>query len=94
MVLWSGEFLEDIIFAIKDKNAHVDILVSYHNPSEQNGGGYSDDMGGKALQGVIKDLLLKSLNGNESKRNELIKYLTIKQTRPDTYNHAKVWVYN
>lgn len=92
--LWPGEFLQALVDAMANKNATIDILVSN---DDGGAGGYGDDMGAKALQGVIIDLLATKL-GDTAKAQALAnQLLTIKQT-PDnsfsspTYNHAKVWI--
>lgn len=94
-VLWPGDFTDAILNALINKNAKVDILVSN---DDGGAGGYGDDMGGLALQGVIIDLLTEKI-GDKTKAQALAsKLLTIKQTpysdktNSATYNHAKVWI--
>lgn len=79
-VFWPGLLLEDIVGALK-RGAAVDILLSNH--AANYSGGYSDDMGGKALQGVIADQL------GSAPQN-----LTIRQIPDPISNHAKVWIAN
>lgn len=79
-VFWPGLLLDDIVAALK-RGAAVDILLSNHAP--QYSGGYSDDMGGKALLGVIANQL------GSTPQN-----LTIRQTPNQYGNHAKVWIAN
>jgi hypothetical protein len=91
-VIWPGEFLDAMIYALKDKNASIDILLSNHVSGSNIYGGYSDDMGGLALQGVIHTKLLNALGGDAHRTTELMKKLTIKQMPSNSYNHAKVWI--
>jgi phosphatidylserine/phosphatidylglycerophosphate/cardiolipin synthase-like enzyme len=91
IVIWPGEFLGAIVSVLKDKNAAVQILLSHHTPTYSNG--YSDDMGGKALKGVITDRLAKAMGNDRTAAQALVnKLLTIRQTKPGTYNHGKVWI--
>ena len=79
-VFWPGSFLDDVVAALK-RGAKVDILVSNHLANYS--GGYTDDMGGKALQGVIADLMGSAPAG-----------LTVKRMPDPVSNHAKVWIAN
>ncbi|MBD59878.1 MAG: hypothetical protein CL808_07150 [Citromicrobium sp.] len=77
-VVWPGNFLDDMAGALR-RGADVDILLSHHEAYYS--GGYSDDMGGEALRGVI-----------ESRAGTASGTLTIRQTPPGVYNHGKVWI--
>lgn len=90
-VVWPMQFLNDIVNAIKNKNATVDILVSNHVPGNSPVGGYSDDMGAAALTGVIQDLLGQHVSKSRALQltNDL---LTVKEMPDGTYNHAKVCI--
>jgi hypothetical protein len=98
-VPWPGQFMEAIVSALKDKNATVDIIVSFRDSGSYTPiGGYSDDMGAIALRGVIVDLLGRALNNNIEQANALAdKLLTVKTTditdQPsNNANHAKIWI--
>lgn len=94
-VLWPGDFTDALVNVMVSKNAKVDILVSN---DDGGAGGYGDDMGGLALEGVIIDLIAKK-TGDINRAKALAKQLlTVKQTPgynegiSPTYNHAKVWI--
>lgn len=89
-VIWPGELLDTLTRTIIEKNAYVDIIVSHHNSNYY--GGYSDDMGGKALRGVLIDRLALKLNSVEKAEALANRYLKIKQMPYNRYNHSKVWI--
>lgn len=76
-VIWPGNFIDDVVNALR-RGATVDIILSEY----QNGaGGYSDDMGGNNLRKVIFDKL-----GSSSS------LLNVKQVPGGQYNHGKIWI--
>jgi len=94
-VPWPGQFMQAIVSAMKVKNATVDIIVSFWQGGPNPVDGYSDDMGAKALRGVIVDLLAKTYSGeigNARMQAEKLasKLLTVKATTEA--NHAKIWI--
>ena len=97
-VPWPGQFMDAIVSALKDKNATVDIIVSFRDSGSYSPiGGYSDDMGAVALRGVIVDLLGRALNNTEQANILANKLLTVKTTditdQPsNNANHAKIWI--
>jgi len=99
-VIWPGMFLDALVNAMKDKNVTVEIIVSYWDSNSSTPvGGYSDDMGAKALKGVIIDHLAKALGGDLSKAKTLAgTLLTVKETPVNTAtggwesNHGKIWI--
>ena len=97
LVIWPGEFLDDVAAALYPKGAKVDIIVSYHDTNSSSPiGGYSDDMGALALRGVIIHRLA-AVVGEQRATAIAQAQLTIKQTPrlpsgQRTWNHGKVWI--
>lgn len=76
-VIWPGNFIDDVVAAIK-RGATVDILLSEYGAGA---GGYSDDMGGNNLIKVI-----------EAKLGGASPLLTVRQVPSGQYNHGKIWI--
>ena len=92
-VPWPGPLMSAIVDAMIQKNVTVDIIVSNHVEGYSPVGGYSDDMGAKALYGVIVELLARALGGSTNKAQNIAKkLLTIKSTTTPISNHAKIWI--
>ena len=89
---WPGQFMQAIIAAMTDKNATVDIIVSFHEDGASSPvDGYSDDVGAASLRGVIVDLLARALGGDMQKAQSMAaQLLTVKATQ--RANHAKIWI--